>query len=186
MCKKNKKSWKISDVFRFLRCGFLLLVGVSFAVVELKATDCIIKQSEEWIVHGKVLDADSLPLPGVSVMVKGLKMGTVTNVSGLFELELTGNEEWILVFSFIGMESQEVAVSKKRREIEVVMKPHFEELDEVVKVGYYSTTKRRASGSVAVLTQKDLQYRIPTSIDDLFQGMVAGVASSRGIGGIKN
>ena len=176
MCKKNKKSWKISDVFRFLRCGFLLLVGVSFAVVELKATDCIIKQSEEWIVHGKVLDADSLPLPGVSVMVKGLKMGTVTNVSGLFELELTGNEEWILVFSFIGMESQEVAVSKKRREIEVVMKPHFEELDEVVKVGYYSTTKRRASGSVAVLTQKDLQYRIPTSIDDLFQGMVAGVA----------
>ena len=127
-------------------------------------------------IKGKVVDQDSLPLPGVTVLLKGTHIGTATDNSGRFSISVPDNEGAMLVFSFIGMESVEKEISNPREALLVVMKETTASLSEVVKTGYYSTTKRRASGSIAVVTSESLENRIPTTIDNLLQGMVAGVA----------
>ena len=127
-------------------------------------------------IKGKVVDQDSLPLPGVTVLLKGTHIGTATDNSGRFSISVPDNEGAVLVFSFIGMESVEEEISNPRQALLVVMKETTASLSEVVKTGYYSTTKRRASGSIAVVTSESLENRIPTTIDNLLQGMVAGVA----------
>ena len=127
-------------------------------------------------IKGKVVDQDSLPLPGVTVLLKGTHIGTATDNSGRFSISVPDNEGAVLVFSFIGMESVEKEISNPRQALLVVMKETTASLSEVVKTGYYSTTKRRASGSIAVVTSESLENRIPTTIDNLLQGMVAGVA----------
>ena len=127
-------------------------------------------------IKGKVVDQDSLPLPGVTVLLKGTHIGTATDNSGRFSISVPDNEGAVLVFSFIGMESVEEEISNPRQALLVVMKETTASLSEVVKTGYYSTTKRRASGSIAMVTSESLENRIPTTIDNLLQGMVAGVA----------
>lgn len=74
------------------------------------------------------------------------------------------------------MKTQEVVVNDVRKEVHVVMEEKVDELEEVVITGYGTTTKRLAAGSVAVLGREDLENRIPTSVDNLLQGLVAGVA----------
>ncbi len=127
-------------------------------------------------VQGKVVDQDSLPLVGVTVIVKGLGTGGTTDINGFFKMTIPEQDNLILEFSFIGMESQVIKITDPKKELLVIMKEKAEELGEVVKTGYYSTVKRRASGSIAVLSGDILENRIPSSIDNLLQGLVAGVA----------
>ena len=132
--------------------------------------------AEQTKVKGVVRDARGNALPGVSVLLKGTTIGVVTDTAGRFVLPVADKKNVVLVFSFIGMKSQEVIVSDMQREVRVVMEEKMDELDEVVITGYGSTTKKRAAGSIAVLGREDLGNRIPTSIDNLLQGLVAGVA----------
>lgn len=169
------KDEMVTDVLRRVLANTGLTYKFEGDIIVIQKT--VVKEDEEKsvTVTGKVTDKRKQSIPGVTVQVKGISLGTVTDVNGRYKLTLPNLKEFTLLFTFVGMKSQEVKYVGKDT-IDVVMEENFEELDEVVKVGYYSTTKRRASGSVAVLTQEDLQYRIPTSIDNLFQGMVAGVA----------
>ena len=129
-------------------------------------------------IKGKVVDQDSLPLPGVTVLLKGTHIGTATDNSGRFSISVPDNEGAVLVFSFIGMESVEEEISNPRQALLVVMKETTASLSEVVKTGYYSTTKRRASGSIAVVTSESLENRIPTTAGKR-RSMNAGVLPRR-------
>lgn len=112
-------------------------------------------------VMGKVMDKFGTPLPGVSVLIKGTTLGVATDVNGLFKLELPKMENMILVFSFMGMESQEVRYTGQK-DLKIYMQEATAEIDEVVVVGYGTTRKKDLTGSVVSVKTaeiKDVPFR---------------------------
>ena len=97
-------------------------------------------------ISGTVTDSQGLPLPGVTVIVKGTTIGIVTNADGQFKLSVPADAK-ILVFSFIGMQSHEISVTGQSM-INVVMKETAINLDDVVVIGYGTVRKPDLTGSV--------------------------------------
>lgn len=149
------------------------LVNGVIAIVKTK--DVPRREVEQERLKGRVLDAYGNALPGVTVLIKGTNMGVVTDTAGRFTLAVPKEREIVLAFSFVGMEKQEIKIVDFQREINVVMREKAGELEEVVITGYGETTKRKAAGSVAVLTKDAFENKIPTSVDDILQGLVAGL-----------
>ena len=126
-------------------------------------------------ITGTVIDkSDKMPLPGVSVTLKSNpSQGTATDVNGKFTLKV--NDGDVLVFSFIGMKSQEIAVAGKTN-LTVEMEPDAEMLDEVVVEGMYGTQKLGSiTGSVATVKEEKLRDRPVANVADALQGQVAGL-----------
>ena len=124
-------------------------------------------------IKGTVQEEDSKqPLPGVSVLIKGTSKGTVTDFDGNFELEAKKGDK--LVFSYIGMKTQEVTVNSQL--INITMQTDISKLDEVVvSVGYFDVAKKDLSGSIAQVNNEQLEKSRSSSIEQMLQGQVAGV-----------
>lgn len=105
---------------------------------------------------GQVTDQSNTPLPGVTVLVKGTKLGTSTDPEGNFKLSLSQQENTILIFSFIGMESQEVPVGDPKKPIKVILKETAENLKEVVVTGIFTRKKESFTGSASTYTASEL------------------------------
>lgn len=100
---------------------------------------------QEQIVSGKVTSAsDGLGIPGVSVLVKGSRTGTVTDAEGLYSISVPG--EAMLVFSAIGFVSQEVEVGNQTV-INITLAEDVQQLDEIVVVGYGTQKKSDVTGA---------------------------------------
>ena len=123
-------------------------------------------------VSGNVSDAAG-PLPGASVVVKGTTNGTQTDFDGNYTLDGV-DANAILVFSYIGYSTQEVSVSG-RSSISVVLQEDAQALDEVVIIGYGTTTVKDATGSVAAVTSDEFNGGVISSPEQLIQGKAAGV-----------
>ena len=106
---------------------------------------------------GQVTDQSNTPLPGVTVLVKGTKLGTSTDPEGNFKLSLSQQENTILIFSFIGMESQEVPVGDPKKPIKVILKETAENLKEVVVTGIFTRKKESFTGSASPYTASELK-----------------------------
>lgn len=106
---------------------------------------------------GQVTDLSNTPLPGVTVLVKGTKLGTSTDPEGNFKLSLPQQENTILIFSFIGMESQEVPVGDPKKPIKVILKETAENLKEVVVTGIFTRKKKSFTGSASTYTASELK-----------------------------
>lgn len=124
-------------------------------------------------VTGEVTDDNGEGLPGVTILVKGSTEGTITDIYGKYSLK--ASEEDVLVFSFIGFESQEVTVGTQSN-IQVRMLENLQALQEVVVVGYGSQTKEELSGSVSVLPVKEAMKLPVANVAEALQGRVAGVS----------
>lgn len=123
-------------------------------------------------ITGKVTDAStSEPLPGVTVSVKGTSTGTITMIDGTFKV--MANTSDVLVFSFIGYESQEVPASTPS--INIILKPSTVDVEEVVVIGYGTQRKGDLTGSVSNVTTKDFNQGIISSPEQLINGKVSGV-----------
>ncbi len=122
---------------------------------------------------GIVKDNKGLQIPGVSVVVKGTTVGTVTNTDGKFTLKVPVDAK-ILLFSFVGMKSLEVSISGKTT-FDIVMTEEVVGLDEVVAVGYGSIKKRDLTGSVSSIRSEDVLKTNPSGINQALQGKLAGV-----------
>lgn len=131
-------------------------------------------------VTGVVRDDSGNTLPGVSVMEKGTDNGVVTDSNGRYTISVTNKSE-VLVFSFIGMSTKEVAIVS-RKVIDVVMNENLSELDEVVVVGYGTQRKADLTGAVSVVTSESIERRNVTNVSNALQGAVAGVRVSRSSG----
>lgn len=133
--------------------------------------------AQSFSVRGTVRDVTGETLPGVSVLIKGTAKGTITDMDGNYSLtNATGNE--ILVFSFIGMETQEVALKNKQR-IDVVMQTATIGLEEVVAIGYGTVKKPDLTGSVSVAPIKDMEKATAvSSFTQALAGRMAGVQVS--------
>ena len=122
---------------------------------------------------GIVKDAKGLPLPGVTVIVKGTTTGTITDNDGKFKLSVP-NDAKTIVFSFVGMKSQEIFIVGKTT-INVVMSEDVVGLDEVVAVGYGVMRKSDFAGSASKIVMEGTEERPYTSFDGALQGKLAGV-----------
>jgi len=128
-------------------------------------------------VSGKVTDSTGGSLPGVSVVVKGTTTGIVTDVDGKFTLSIPV-EAKILVFSFVGMKSQEFVISGKAL-FNVIMEEGTIGLEEVVAIGYGSVKKSDLTGSVGSITGELITQKNTTQISTALQGALSGVMVTR-------
>ena len=95
--------------------------------------------AQDITITGTVTSAeDGMPIPGVNVVVKGTTIGTITNLDGNYSISNVPSEA-TLVFSFVGMQTQEIAVGGQT-EISVIMEPDILGLEEVVVIGYGNLT----------------------------------------------
>jgi len=120
---------------------------------------------------------DGSLIPGVSVLVKGTTLGTITNIDGEFRLKAPGDAK-ALVFSFIGMKNVEVEIEGQSN-FNVKMSPDVFGIDEVIVAGVAGATeKKKLSVSVASVTADDISNVPATSAVGALQGKVAGVKVS--------
>jgi len=125
-------------------------------------------------VTGTVISADDkLTLPGVTVLLKGTVIGTTTDIDGNYSLSRVPSDA-TLVFSFVGMVTQEIPVSG-RMIINVVMETESFGLDEVVVIGYGTVKKKDVTGAVSVVGSKTINKLKPVKVEDALQGTVTGV-----------
>ncbi|WP_103998959.1 SusC/RagA family TonB-linked outer membrane protein [Flavobacterium urumqiense] len=136
-------------------------------------------------VSGTVSDSSG-PLPGASVLVKGTTNGAQTDLDGKFTIKNVGSNP-VLVFSYIGLKSQELNVAGKSS-VRVILKEDSAELKEVVVIGYGSVKKKDATGAVDQLSSKKFDNVAATNPAELLRGKVAGVqiTSSSGEPGAAN
>ncbi|MBW8327341.1 MAG: TonB-dependent receptor, partial [Prolixibacteraceae bacterium] len=124
--------------------------------------------------RGKVVDSDGLPLPGVTVFFKGTTGGTITNADGTFTLP-TSEKSKILVFSFVGLETKEIAVGDQSV-VDVTMTENTVDIEEVVAIGYGVQKKESLTGAISGVTSEDLDRVHSTTVSSALAGKLAGVS----------
>lgn len=137
-------------------------------------------------VTGRITDGeDNNPLPGANIIVKGTSVGTTTDANGEYSINVQ-DQNATLVFSFIGYQSQEVAIGGRTR-IDIALSPDIQSLEEVVVVGYGTQRKRDLTGAVAHIDAEDLQTEATSNLTSMLRGAVPGLGvnyniSAKGIG----
>jgi len=135
-------------------------------------------------VSGKVTDKKGEILPGVSVLVKGTNIGTITDINGQYSLQ--AEKINTLVFSFIGMVSQEIKI-EGQTVVNVIMEEGSIGVDEVVVVGFGTQKKVNLTGAVESVGAEVLESRPVQNVEQMLQGVVAGLnITTQGIGGTLN
>ena len=123
-------------------------------------------------VSGVVVDENSDPMIGVSVIVPGTNVGTTTDFDGSFTLTVPASAKQIK-FAYVGYVEKVVSISNS--EITVEMQPNSQVIDEVVVIGYGVQKKDDLTGSVAAIGEKDFNQGLISSPEQLVNGKVAGV-----------
>ena len=147
----SRKAWLVA----------LMVLCLSFPALAQKVT-----------VTGTVIDPEGEPLIGASVLVKGETMGTATDFDGHYTIQAPA--DGILVFSYVGYETQEIAVAG-RTVIDVKMVENSVLLGEVVAIGYGTVKKSDATGAVATVKPSEIEAGLATSAQDLLVGASPGV-----------
>ena len=142
--------------------------------IALSRRSSINHQQEPMNVKGRVTDGQGESLPGVTVVVKGTNVGTITDSDGNYLLNEVKSDA-ILVFSFVGMKNIEVAVAGQRM-ISVSMEEETIGLEEVVAIGYGTVKKADVTSAVASVKADDFVKGSVKDVGQLIQGKVAGLS----------
>ena len=126
-------------------------------------------------ITGKVTDDTNMPLPGVSVVINGTTKGTITDMNGAYSLSVGEGQE-VLIYSFIGFESQKVTIGD-RININIQLKPEVFGMDEVVVVGYGTSKNSDLSGASVSVSGEKLKGTVGANLDQGMQGRAAGVTA---------
>lgn len=122
---------------------------------------------------GKIVDERGFPLPGVSVVLIGSNKHGVTDFDGQFYIDLPAGKHTLKI-AYLGYKTQEVTI-ENQSSITIKLQPDLAKLDEVVIIGYGTTTKRTSTGSVAKITAEDIEKQPVTNILQTLQGRTPGV-----------
>ena len=138
------------------------------------------------IVKGQVVDSKKDPLPGVTVLLKGMTIGTVTDSKGNFSIRVPQGVDSLIV-SFIGMQTEYLKLEKDKLEYTVVMKEDVTQLGEVVVTGYQEFDKTRMAGSVSSIKAEDLHFSGTNTLEQALQGRLPGVVitNTSGLVGVR-
>lgn len=157
----NKKNWKL----------FIVMLFCQLAFTASQAQDLL-------TVRGQVLDANSAPLPGVSVKIRNNKTTVSTDANGNYSLKVPIAGNHTLEFSYIGFETRALQLSSGRTVYNVQMVATSADLEEIVVVGYGTSRKVDLTGSVGSVKVADLEKAPVASFDQALAGRVAGVQVS--------
>lgn len=135
-----------------------------------------ISQQAQKQLTGVVTDVQGEPIPGVTIIVKGMTIGTVTDFDGVFTLNVP-SESQALVFSFVGYAAKEVAIGQQTK-FNVVLEEETVGVEEVVIVGYGVQKKESVVGAITHTTGEDLQKAGGvTNVGEALQGRLPGVTT---------
>jgi len=126
-------------------------------------------------VTGVVVDDSNVPLPGVTVVVKGTTNGVITNNDGNYSISTSDANKDVLLFSFIGFETKEVKINGSKV-INVQLKTSVLQIEEVVAIGYGTVKKRDVTGSVASVSGKQIAEIPVANVAQALQGRLPGVS----------
>ncbi|MDO5980936.1 SusC/RagA family TonB-linked outer membrane protein [Flavivirga spongiicola] len=173
--------------FRINRLLLKSIDSKDFNFILTKDNAVIIKKKapgdkkQEVKVSGRVTNEKGLPLPGVTVLIKGTVTGTATDFDGNYTLTVPFSEN-VLAFSFLGYETQEILV-KDQTVIDVQLKPSITGLDEAIVIGYGKVKREALTGAVSSVDVKNITNQAPTvNLDNALQGQIAGVYISSATG----
>lgn len=139
--------------------------------------------AQEKVINGKVSNKDGDPIANVSVLVKGTKVGTVTDGSGNFSLNVSVKSRTLVVTS-VGYQPQEVSITGS--DLRIVLESANSDLGEVLVVGYGSQKVTKVSGAIATVKSADIEKLKPVRMEDALQGRASGVTViSAGSPGVK-
>ena len=127
---------------------------------------------QEIRITGTVTDAENAVLPGVNILVSGSSTGSVTDADGKYSISAPASGS--LVFSFIGYESQTVAINN-RSVVDLKLTQESKTLSEVVVVGYGVQKKTDVTGSLSVISTKEFAQQPVNRLDQVLQGRATGV-----------
>lgn len=149
---------------KMVQIFYVILIGV---VVPISA--------QERNISGTITDADSVPLPGASVSIKGTSKGVVSDFDGKFSINASQGD--VLVISFLGYTTKEIEVNSQTT-YNIILETSLSQLEETVVIGYGSVRKKDLTGSVAVLSEKEFNPGPTLSVENLIQGRASGVQIS--------
>jgi len=151
-----------SQFFSKIAVMFVLLLGIANMAFAQQAT-----------ITGKVTSEMEGPMPGVTVVIKGTQNGTVTNVDGEYTISANPQTD-VLVFSFIGMKTKEIALEGKTS-LDVTLESDVIYLDEVVAVGYGTQKKVSLTSSVSTTKAEDIENVSVANASNALVGRMPGV-----------
>lgn len=175
----NVKNAKIDEVLKTIFEGTDVGYTIKNRIIILTTPESNVEftTQQQKTVSGKVTDSSGGSLPGVSIVLKGTNTGTITDSDGKFSLSnVPANAT--LQFSFIGMKTQEIAVSGKTT-INIVLADETVGIEEVVAVGYGTQKKETLTGSVANVAGESLRKNPSSNITANLQGKLPGLVVSQ-------
>ena len=132
-------------------------------------------KSNKMQISGIVSDVKGEPLIGASVRVLGTTVGTMADVNGAYKLEVSPGD--VLEASFIGYDSRQVKVGESQNRLNFVLREGVSSLDDIVVVGYSSQKKETVTGSISMVTTKDLLQSPQANISNALGGRIPGLLS---------
>ena len=152
-----------------------IIEGTSLACIEKNARLIVAPAVQMPVtVCGFVTDQRKSPMPGATVMVKGLTLGTVTDSRGWYKLSVPQLKDFTLVFSFIGMKETEWKYAGKDT-INITLYEDVQAMDEVVVTGYGNVSKGSYTGASTTVKASDVMMAGVSSIDQMLQGVEPGM-----------
>ena len=167
------KNEKISDILTNIFEGKDVEVTVIDRKIVLAPTS-MGEQQPSRSISGVVKDKAGLPIPGAAVIVKGTSIGITTGNDGHFQLVLPGSDKNVLVFSFVGMVSQEVNAGNQTS-FNIVLEEDNKNIEEVIVVGYGIQKKKLVTGATVSVKGDDLEKLNTTNPLLALEGQAAGV-----------
>ncbi|WP_298493836.1 TonB-dependent receptor [uncultured Algibacter sp.] len=128
-------------------------------------------QSQNDIVEGVVKGTDGVPIPGVTIIVKGTTKGAITDFDGFYSIKASIGD--VLEFSYIGMRGRSLKVTGTK--LNVTLEEEIDELDEVVVIGYGEVKKKELTGAVTQVKSEDIERIVTADLGSALQGQAAGV-----------
>ena len=150
----------------FIFC--VLIVGIQITNAQVRAISGTVTSAE-----------DGTEIPGVSVLVEGTTIGTVTNIDGHYALQVPEGAK-VLVFSFVGMKNLKTKIEGSV--VDVTLEPDVLGLDEVMVVAFGTAKKESLTGSAAVIGEKEIKSRSVSSVAQIITGSTTGVLTTAGSG----
>lgn len=129
---------------------------------------------EKISVEGVVKDETGETMPGVTVMVKGTTTGTATDFDGRYKLETFRTPGMVLTFSFVGMETKEVAYAGQKT-LDVTLGEDTQKIEEVIVTGYQKIDRRLFTGSADIVKADELKMAGVSDVGSMLQGKSSGV-----------
>ena len=163
----NDVSYLLSQIFNKSTITFKVLENNIVALTPVE----VLQQGV--VITGTVKDNEGNTMPGVNVTVKGTMIGSVTDINGLFKINVP-NEEAVLIFSFIGFATVEIPVGNLTT-INVTMSEVASQLEEVVVVAYGTQKVREITGSMTKLSSGELSDMPVSNMAQKLQGKLSGV-----------